>query len=234
MKYLVKKKLLIAVVGTVAVMGASQASAEIKGYAGLNVGWNATDLEQKATASDAGVAITEEASEAAHGVAFGSVAGLKLPISTGYLGLEVNVQDSSAEAEQEATVNGGVTMRTKTSSDLSYGVSGILATNINESTYIYGLAGYQMADMELKYSDRDPVGGAVASDSTSETFGGVRVGVGLETEITSALSLRMEWSKTHYSSEDFSVKSSMYDDGAQKFKLEPEEERISIGVIGHF
>lgn len=234
MKHSLKKNALVVLIGAAALTGAGQASAEIQGYAGLNLGWNATELEQTVAADEGGIAVTEEASEAAHGVAFGSVAGLKLPISTGYLALEVNLEDSSAEAEQEAMVNGAVTMKSSTTSNLSYGVTGILATSINESTFLYGLAGYQMTDMELKYSDRNPVSGTVASDNSSETFGGFRVGAGVETKLTHALSLRMEWSQTHYSSEEFAVNSALYDNGAQTIELEPVENRISIGVIGHF
>lgn len=234
MKHSLKKNALAVLIGAAALTGASQASAEIQGYAGLNLGWNATDIEQSVSAEDSGIAVTEETSEAAHGVAFGSVAGLKLPISTGYLALEINLEDSSAEAEQEAMTNGSVTMKSSTTSDLSYGITGILATSINESSYLYGLAGYQMTDMELKYSDRNPVSGTVVSDTNSETFGGFRVGAGVETQLTRALSLRMEWSQTHYSSEEFTVNSALYDNGGQAIELEPVENRISIGIIGHF
>ena len=200
-------------------------------YAGLNAGWNATEFEPTTSIDVDGNVIESEDANSASGPAFGGILGVKFPISTGYLGLEANIADSSAEYEASSDINGQQVLDQKVSSDISYGLSGILALNLNAHSQLYAVAGYQMTDIEAKASTRDLDSGNVTNDSNSETFGGVRVGLGLETTITSALSARLEWTSTTYSSEKFVMNTA---DGMVDTELEGNENRVSLGVIGHF
>src|SRR5680860_1421563 len=152
-------------------------------YTGINAGWNATEFKTNSSV-DLGGNITEsEETGSASAPVFGGVAGIKFQ----------NTQN----------VNGQQTLDQKISSNLSYGVSGILAFNVNAHSQIYGIAGYQMTDVEVKTSTRDTGTGDVTNDSYNDDFGGFRVGIGLETAMTSALSTRIEWTRTSYGSEDF-------------------------------
>jgi len=200
-------------------------------YTGINAGWNATEFKTNSSV-DLGGNITEsEETGSASAPVFGGVAGIKFPITTGYVGVEANVSDSGAEYEKTQNVNGQQTLDQKISSNLSYGVSGILAFNVNAHSQIYGIAGYQMTDVEVKTSTRDTGTGDVTNDSYNDDFGGFRVGIGLETAMTSALSTRIEWTRTSYGSEDFETNTA---NGVVDTELKGTENRITIGVIGHF
>lgn len=211
----------------------------LNAYAGLNLGWNATAIETKTSTNvDLGTGggtalINEKVDFAASGAAFGGVAGLKFPISTGYLAIEANIADSSAEAESEAKIDGTTISASSITSDLSYGLTGILATEIASKTHLYGLLGYQMTDFEAQYTDRDTATNDIVKGKMDDSFGGARVGAGIETAVTSALSVRLEWSQTYYSEEEFEFETTTSSDPAT-IEYEPVETRVTLGIIGHF
>lgn len=220
----------------VAIMAGSLAAAPVMAaepvlYTGLNVGWNATEFEITNSGSTGGNTYTTEETGSGSGATYGGVLGVKFPISTGYLGLEANVSDSGAEYEREEFLNGSNTRAEKITSDLSMGVSGILAFNVNAHSQIYGIAGYQLTSFEAKSATRDLGTGEVTTDSADETLGGIRVGVGIETAITSSISARLEWTSNIYSEEDFEISTA---DGPRDTELKPTAQRIALGFVGHF
>lgn len=200
-------------------------------YTGLNAGWSVNELEMTSSTKVDDNTFTSEQTWSASGPAFGGILGVKFPISTGYIGLEANVADSSAEYEAIDTVNDQQTLDQTVSSDLGYGLSTILAFNVNAHSQIYGVAGYQMTDIEMTSSTRDLTDGKVTNDTFEETLGGYRLGLGFETMLSSALSARLEWTHTVYSGEEFPLTTA---DGTFDMELENTESRITLGIMGHF
>lgn len=227
------KKTLISAVVTASVLAVSApaSAADLVYYTGLNAGWNATEFETASVVENGGNTFTADSMGSASGPAFGGILGVKLPINTGYIALEANISDSSAEYEATESINGQQTLDQTISSDLSYGLSGILAFNVNSHSQLYGIVGYQVADFEVKSSTRDTGTGAVTNGGFDDSLGGIRVGLGLETMLTSALSARVEWTQTNYSSEDFTIDTAA---GATAVDLKASENRVTIGIIGHF
>lgn len=227
------KKTLISAIATASVLATSTyaSAAQPVFYTGLSAGWNATEFEASTFVESGGDTFTGDLSGSASGPAFGGVLGAKLPINTGYIALEANIADSGAEYEATESINGQQTLDETISSDLSYGITGILAFNVNSHSQLYGLLGYQVTDIELKASTRDTGTGAVTNGGFDDSLGGVRVGLGLETMLTSALSARVEWTQTNYSSEDFTIDTAA---GATAVDLKASENRVTIGIIGHF
>ena len=225
-----KKTVICAVMIAGCVSTQSGLAADPVFYAGLNAGWNATEFDLEKSV-EGGTPSTSQATFSGSGAAFGGVLGVKCPISTGYIGIEANVSDSGAESEEIDTLNGARTLGQKLTSDLGYGIAGILAFNLNAHSQFYGVAGYQMTDFQHKIATRDTGTGEVTNDSFDDSLGGVRLGAGIETALTSSLSARVEWTTTMYDSTDFDVNTA---GGVVGAELEPTESRVTIGVIGHF
>lgn len=234
----IKKIALISgiVAASFAATGAN-ANDSMSAYAGLNLGWNATNSEETTTLSfDNGGATSvavDTNENSLYGAAYGGVAGLKFPISTGYIGIEVNISDSSAETELDSKIDGTSIAKTSLTSDLSYGITGILGTEIAPNTFVYGLAGYQMTNFEGQFTERNVSTNAIVSSTADEDFGGARIGVGVESAVTDALSLRLEWAQTYYSEESLSFASA---NGGSDYAtdIKPTETRVTLGIIGHF
>ncbi|ARM86307.1 outer membrane protein [Marinobacter salarius] len=200
-------------------------------YTGLNAGWNATEFELEQVGSMSGNPYTSQETLSASGPAYGGVLGMKFPISTGFIGIEANISDSGAEFEREETLNGSTILDQVISSDLGYGLTGILAFNVNAHSQIYGLAGYKVTTFEYKVATRNTGSGNVTSDSNDDSLGGIKVGIGYETALTSSMSARFEWATTMYDSEEFDVETS---NGTVNTALEATESRVTVGIIGHF
>lgn len=230
-----KKSLFLAAAVSAATLAAPASANGL--YMGLNAGWNATNSENNATTlvnqGGANALIQEESETSVNGPAYAGVLGFKMPISTGFVAVEANIGDSSAESESSATIDGTVITRNSITSDLSYGITGILATEIRPQTYFYGLAGYQMTTFEGQYTDRDVFTNNIASSTREEDFGGARIGAGIETALTDALSLRVEWTQTYYSEETLEFDTTT---SSQPISIDvkPTETRVTLGIIGHF
>lgn len=204
-------------------------AASPSGYVGLMVGWNDTQMESEARSELSGGAsanIQERTETGLTGPAFGVVLGGKLPISTGYLGFEANVTDSSSETTADATINGATDFSYAATSDLSYGLNVQLGTNVNPHTRLYGLAGAQLTEFNIKQQ-------SVTAFDENDTLTGVRFGLGLETDITDMLALRLQWTQTQY--DEFSVsRSDSATQASQKITFEPTENLFSIAFTGKF
>lgn len=196
------------------------------GYAGLAIGWNDTQMEADSTANVAGNAIRETTEDGLTGPAFGALLGLKLPISTGYVGVEANVTDSSSETEGQATLNGNVDFAYAITSDLSYGLNIQLGTDVNATTRLYGLVGVQQTEFGVKQE-------GIASFDDDETLTGVRFGFGLETDVTDMLAIRFQWTQTQY--EDFTLSDSdPVANLSESIEYEPTENLFSVALTGKF
>lgn len=111
------------------------------------------------------------------GIAGGLFVGAKYPVGESfYLGTEVNVGTSAAD---HTTSYGTDTVEVEAGT--SYGIAALAGKQITPSTSIYGRLGYQRTKYELTYS------GPGYSESDDDTFGGVRVGVGMETSLARIL-----------------------------------------------
>lgn len=191
-------------------MAASAASSGI--YFGGQAGWADTNIK---TDNGAG---SELDGLSATGVSGALIVGTQKTISTGIMAFEANLGDSSAEYEAKD----GTSQSTITS-DLTYGASVKLGTDMSRRTQVYGLLGYQFTDME--FNSRTSAVGGVTTLNSSETYSGPRFGFGMQTQITRDLTLRMEWSRTLY--DDQEIEDS-------DLTLEPTESQFSVGVVGFF
>ncbi len=116
-------------------------------------------------------------------------AGYSIPVGkTAFVGLEANFDLSSGEVFD-------VVSKTGLENDHSYGISGRLGVNLNEKTSLYGRFGYQRG----RHTATDATDAAKAAVNTKKSYDGLRFGAGISTAITEKVSLRGEYSRTHYS-----------------------------------
>lgn len=102
----------------------------------------------------------------------GSVfAGYNVPLASGFVGIEGNVDLNTADAE-------GVEAK------WGYGIGGRAGLNLSDSTAAYVRAGYQRTKAE--------------ANDVSDWGDGVRFGGGIETAIGETASLRLEYNHTNY------------------------------------
>jgi outer membrane immunogenic protein len=200
------KRLLVASAVFSAVGFSSAAVAAPEVFVGGQLGYQDTSLKL----SDAGVTFD---GVSISGVAGSLFAGVKYPLDGGFfIGAEANVGTSGADAEISL-----FDITVEADAKTSYGAAALLGYQVTDATALYGRLGYQRTEYELTV--REP-GFSVSDD---ETFGGVRFGIGMESELTEQLALRLDWSQTHYSSKDF--------DGE---KFEPTESLFQVGAVFKF
>lgn len=109
------------------------------------------------------------------------LAGYSMPLSGSvFAGIEANFDLSSAKLGDNTA---------GFEADNSFGVSGRLGTNLNEKTSLFGRVGYQRGRLSF----------TADSVKESESFDGVRFGAGVQTAVSEKVSLRAEYSRTHYS-----------------------------------
>lgn len=153
------------------------------------------------------------------GLAGGVFAGARFDVTPRvFLAPEVNIGTSNAD--------GGWTNSSGTSYELeaknSYGIALLTGYSIAEATDVYARLGYQRTKFEATYA-----GPNFDSEIDSDTFGGFRYGVGMETAIGAQTALRLDWSQTRYSSESFDKQW-----GTRTF--DPTESLFQVGVVVSF
>jgi len=178
-------------------------------YLGAQAGWNDTTLEGNSNNySVEGIS--------ASGVSGGAFAGYQAKIPSGILAIEINAGSSSAEFEQtEAGAQQSIT------SDMSYGISARLGTDIAQATQFYGLVGYQSTDFELTLEDSTP--GSASNFKDSKSSGGASIGFGIQAQMTDALAMRVQWTRTLHDEKTFG-----------DLKIDPSTSQVSIGFMGFF
>ena len=136
-----------------------------------------------------GVGVTHENTSTSadlEGVGFSGVggtilAGYSVPLSGNvFAGVEANFDLSSAKLGDK--VDG-------LEADNAFGISARLGTNLSEKTSLFGRVGYQRGRLSF----------TADSVKESESFDGVRFGAGVQTAVSEKVSLRAEYSRTHYS-----------------------------------
>jgi outer membrane immunogenic protein len=111
------------------------------------------------------------------GVGGTAVAGYNLPIGEkAFAGLEGNFDLSSADAGN-------------TKADYSFGASARLGYHISQGAALYGKVGYQRGRLTL---DRD------LATEFHESRDGLRLGGGIEANLTGRTAVRVEYNHTHY------------------------------------
>lgn len=208
-----KKMILATTVGSALALGSTGAAANGGLYAGVSLDWVDAAAELSTAASN-------QESLSTTGVGGTLYFGYEHALPGGYVGIEGNVGQSAAEYKEKFGADASSLTR-----ELSYGVAAILGTNINQSTSLYGTLGYQLTNFELS-SKIDGVGKA----TTDEDFGGLRAGVGLKSDITDMLSLRLQWTRTFYDKETLKFDRL----GGDGLDFDIEESVFSLGIQGRF
>lgn len=146
----------------------------------------------------------------ATGLSGGIVSGVKLYVNDQiFVTPEVNISETNASGD----LLGIATLEAK----LSYGIGVLFGIDVSTGTGIYGRLGYQKTDYEIE----DNI------SSEQETFDGFRYGVGVETDISSQVGLRLEWSQTRYSKSSYSA-------GGMSASVEPTENLFQAGIAYYF
>jgi opacity protein-like surface antigen len=188
-------------------------------YVGLQAGYEDTTSDRTFETG-----VTEDKTIA--GAAFGATLGAQYPLSFGYAAIELNVTDSSAEFDQTKRSSDGSFFNESTTSELGYGISTMLAFQVAQQTHVYGLVGYQQQELEFQARWFDASTAVTTDASTDETFGGARYGLGIHHELYDRVGVRLEVTRTDYSEESINLIGSR--------KIEPEQDRIMLGLIGRF
>lgn len=207
------KSLVVATTLCTSLSFAGAASANGGLYSGISLDW-----------VDAGTELSAETykqeSLSTSGVGGTLYFGYEHALPGGYVGFEANIAESAAEYKER--YNGEAASLTR---ELSYGVAALLGTNLNQSTSLYGILGYQVTNFELS-GKVDGIG----KQTTDEGFGGVRAGVGVKSDITDMLSLRLQWSRTFYGEETMELDE--LNSGDLDFDIR--ENVFSLGIQGRF
>lgn len=202
----------------------SNAFANPQFYAGLQAGYQSSSLELTDKSDDYSYQVDGYAID---GIAGGLFAGVKFEIGeNAFIGLEANVGTGNAETsekEREADGEGEYKSEAKT----SYGIAALAGLKITPSTSLYGRLGYQRTKYEHSLRAFIP-GDGEYSLSESDTYGGFRVGIGMETALTEHLAVRVDWSQTHYSSKSIRLTEQDVVD------FEPVETLFQVGVSYNF
>lgn len=209
------KSLIACVVTATAAAGTWAANGEVGFYAGVQGGYQDTSVKFKDT--DFGNdTYTSFDSLSVDGLAGGVFAGVRLNMdSPFFVAGELNLGTSRAESEIKLSGPGSPTSDTsKIKSRGTYGAALLGGFEIAPSTSLYGRLGYQKTKFE-------------ANGISSKKHNGFRHGLGLETKLSNELALRLDWSRTIYSSE-----SHRYANG--KTKVEPTENLFQVGLAYTF
>lgn len=194
-------------------LGSTMVFAESTPYVGLMAGWDdvAADIDTSTSV------LMESASVS--GLNGTIVGGFEIPMPGGFINFEASIGDSSAEYVEESA-----TSALTITKNIGYGVDALFGTNLNRSTILFGSLGYKMVDMEFASNSS----GSGRSD-TEETFSGASAGVGLQTELTDMVDVRLHWTRTFYAEEEISLSNN-----SLQFEVKPTGNSFSIGVIGKF
>lgn len=132
------------------------------------------------------------------GVAGGVFVGAKFNVTPDiYLAPEVNFGYGNGDGGDRFSYE-DYSRAFEVEADRSYGISALAGYNVTDKTSVYGRLGYQWTKFEASFSET-----GWDTESDSETFGGVRFGLGMETAVAQNVALRLDWSYTDYSSETY-------------------------------
>lgn len=207
----------------------SNAFANPQFYAGLQAGYQGSSLERthKYRSDDYSYNYQVDG-YAIDGIAGGLFAGVKFEIGeNAFIGLEANVGTGNAETSEKEREADLYEVEYKSEAKTSYGIAALAGLKITPSTSLYGRLGYQRTKYEHSLRAFIP-GDGEYSLSESDTYGGFRVGIGMETALTEHLAVRVDWSQTHYSSKSIRLTEQDVVD------FEPVETLFQVGVSYNF
>lgn len=168
-------------------------------YLGAGIGIDAVDFEQTAFVTRTGASLQEGAFQvkndtenAAQGLMGTLFAGYALTHGMFYLAGEVNGDLSNAKFESSnqnftANTNAGLTYKI----NRSWGASALPGIYLPWCSLLYGRVGYEGGSFHINSSD-------VSIPSVDKTLNGLRLGLGLEKQVSKNLSLRLEYSHVQY------------------------------------
>lgn len=201
------RTMIAAVVAGSVATGAMAANGDSGVYVGVQGGYqhNSTKLKADTPTSHASFD-----SLSIDGFAGGLYGGVKFNTADNFfVAGELNVGTSRGEAKFKAD---DVTAKVK--SRASYGAAVLGGFEVAPSTNLYGRLGYQRTKFK-------------ATGISNKRYNGFRYGLGLETALSNELALRLDWSRTHYSSKN-------YRDEDGRTKVEPRENLFQVGLAYTF
>lgn len=158
----------------------------------------------------------------ADGAELGLYGGARIPLEGFLLGVELGGLWSDASGDR-AGVFGPGTWRASVSKSSEFYLSFNAGLELQPGTLVYGLAGVQTADFELRL--RDEATGAASSNSSNLT--GWHVGLGAEAFVTENVSVRGEYRYQSYGR--LRVRNNVLDT-----RIEPTENVLRLGISYHF
>ncbi|MDR5907012.1 porin family protein [Franzmannia qiaohouensis] len=211
------KKTVLAV-STAALFGASASTlaATPTFYVGGQLGYQNVDMEESETWQ--GGSFSQDYSVS--GLAGGLFAGARFDVTPKvFLAPEVNIGTSNADGGWTNGSGNFFEFEAKN----SYGFAVLTGYSLADATDVYARLGYQRTKFEATSG-----GPNLDNASASDTFGGFRYGVGMETAIGAQTALRLDWSQTRYSSES-------YDGGFNNTTtFDPTESLFQVGIVVSF
>jgi|GEM_PF-1015230 Opacity protein and related surface antigens len=224
--------LLAATLSTAAILGISSAAhANPEFYVGARAGYQKSSVDSSSTSTSPEgdyTLTTDKGGYAVDGFVGGLFAGVKFKASEkAFIGLEANIGTGNAKSEDTISDSTPLLARFEIEAGTSYGVAALAGLSLTPSTSIYGRLGYQRTKYEGNYKES----GGGETYIGSDTFGGIRIGLGMETVVTPRMALRLDWSQTHYSSETFHFSPP---EGNFAIKIEPTETLFQVGFSYSF
>lgn len=196
----------------------------VEGFGGLHVeasvGWDNLKVTSIKTITNT---ITQTQGTGS-GVAFGGAIGYDFPITEKVLiGAELGVYGSTAKWNSASSLVTGTfdTYLVKAKPDVFVG--GRVGYVLNRKTEIYGKAGLSSFHLSAYGTD----GNEVLQQSASAT--GLRVGAGIERQLTKLVYVKIEYDYTHYGSQQFNFRDATPDASVYNLRGNRSQALLSVG-----
>jgi outer membrane immunogenic protein len=213
-------------------MAAAQSASPFSGlYIGATGGYESYDVEIRAQKEDDDIFgdgglldfDDDHFSPSMKGWFYGGLLGYRVQTGNMVWGVEGLLTKSRAD-KTIVTPTGNLYL----DSDITYGVSGMIGSVMNERTLVFLKGGYVWNDFGTPVdvdNDDGELDDIFDSDDNSETLGGIRVGAGAEFAMTQNISLRGEANYTFYES---------YPDADIARYVDPDAWQLSAALIYSF
>lgn len=217
------KKLTILASAVAAFSISAAAVAQPQLYVGGQLGLQDTNLETSFSSGP----FSSKDDFSINGFAGNVFTGVKFDAGNGFfISPEINVGSSTADGVSKESYDDGFfssSSELKAEAGTSYGAGVLLGSDAFSGTSLYGRLGYQRTEYELTSSATGQ-----SSVSEKETFDGFRLGIGMETAITSEVAVRLDWTQTIYSDESYT------NSFGDKTTFEPTESLFQAGISYYF
>lgn len=155
--------------------------------------------------------------------------GITRKIGRGYVGAELAFEQGGAKIERNFSRFGPPSMgqRGVIEDDQSYSLSLIGGIELQQNTYFFGRFGYVQTDFDFETLSS----GDAVVDSGDDSFSGRQIALGADFQLSDRITMRVEFSRTHYSDE-FELVGNVTGDIAEIDNVS--RDAISIGVFTTF